>query len=124
MAQIFKLYKNYSRIWPEPFKTQLDQIISVSRSCLADKVNEFNDLLDMLPKHTAMTWTKCQFKLVMFGIATDTLTLATYNAVQISKLDDKINTNNQIVEHLIDITNLHKQHFKAVDQKVKVNATK
>jgi hypothetical protein len=54
----------------------------------------------------------------MFGITTAGLTLATYNTVQISKLDAKIAANDKKLAHLIDITYLHEKHFKAEDQKI------
>jgi hypothetical protein len=46
------------------------------------------------------------------------LTLATYNTARISKLETQIAQNNKQLDHLVNITNLHKQHFKAVDQEL------
>jgi pyrimidine operon attenuation protein/uracil phosphoribosyltransferase len=82
----------------------MKQIIEVSHSCLSDKVHNFIHILDALPIHTTVTKTKRQFDLVTFGIATTGLTLATYNADQILKLENKILANEK---KLIDITNLH-----------------
>ncbi len=108
----------YIRIWSEPFKTQVKQVVEVSRSCITDKVGNFMDLLDALPRHTTITRTKWQFDLISFGIVTANITLSTYNAIQISKLENKIAANKKKVDHLNDITNLHEKHFKAVDQKL------
>jgi hypothetical protein len=80
--------------------------------------HNFINIQDALPKHTTVTRTKRQFDLVTLGIATAALTLATYNTVQISKVKNKITANEKKLDHLIDITNLHKQHFKAVDTKL------
>jgi hypothetical protein len=79
-------------------------------------VNHFNDLLDTSPCHNPQTCTKWQFNIITFRVAMADLTLATANAVQISKLEDKINC--QKVNHLIDITNLHEQLSKGVDDKI------
>ncbi len=76
------------------------------------------DILDALSWHTTVTRTKRQFDIVTFSITTAGLTLATYNAVQISKLENKIAANKKKLDLLIDITSLHKQHFKVVDQKL------
>jgi hypothetical protein len=46
------------------------------------------------------------------------LTLATYNTARISKLETQIAQNNKRLDHLVDITSLHEQHFKAVDKKL------
>jgi hypothetical protein len=46
------------------------------------------------------------------------LTLATFNTARISKLETQIAHNNKRLDHLVDITALHEQHFKAVDQKL------
>jgi hypothetical protein len=106
--QIYDRYDKYIRIWPEPFKTQTKQVVKVNRSCITDKVNDFIDLLDALPRYRTVTRTKRQFDLITFGIASARLAFATYNAIQISKLENKIAANKKKVDHLIDITNLHK----------------
>jgi hypothetical protein len=46
------------------------------------------------------------------------LTLATFNTAKISKLETQIAHNNKRLDHLVDITTLHKQYFKAVNQKL------
>jgi hypothetical protein len=46
------------------------------------------------------------------------LTLATFNTAKISHLETQIAHNNKRLDHLVDITMLHKQHFKAVDKKL------
>jgi len=51
--KIFQQYHNYIELWPEPFQTQAEQIAEVSRSCIADKINDFVDILDALPHHQA-----------------------------------------------------------------------
>jgi hypothetical protein len=43
---IFDRYHRYIEIWPEPHKTQVEQIAELSRSCLADKQNDFNNMLE------------------------------------------------------------------------------
>ncbi len=98
----------------------MKQVVEVSHSCIMDKVNDFIDLLDALLRHTTGTRTKQLFELVTFGIAMTRLTLATYNMVQISKLENKIAANEK-VDHLVDITNLREQQFKAVDQKLDIS---
>jgi hypothetical protein len=71
----------------------MKQVVKVSHSCLTDKIDDFIDHLDTLPRHTTVTRIKHQLDLITFGIATVSLTLATYNAVQISKLENKIAAN-------------------------------
>jgi hypothetical protein len=46
------------------------------------------------------------------------LTLATFNTARISKLETQIAHNNKRLDHLVGITTLYEQHFKAVDQKL------
>jgi hypothetical protein len=46
------------------------------------------------------------------------LTLSTINTAKISALESKIALNNKRLDHLVDITALHEQHFKVVDQKL------
>ncbi len=96
----------------------MKQIIEVICSCFLDKINDFINILDVLPmpRYVTVTKTKRQFNLVTFGVATAGLTLTTYNAVQISKLNNRIVAKKNL-DQLIDITNLHEQHFKAMDTK-------
>jgi hypothetical protein len=49
-------------------------------------------------------------------MSTAALTLSTYDSAHISTLKSQIVVNNKKVNHLIDITNLHEQHFKAVNE--------
>jgi hypothetical protein len=46
------------------------------------------------------------------------LTLATFNTAKISHLETQVAHNNKRLDHLVDITMLHEQHFKAVDKKL------
>ncbi|MFN9938427.1 MAG: hypothetical protein ACK56I_03030, partial [bacterium] len=51
-------------------------------------------------------------------MSTAALTLSTFNTVKISHLETQIVNNNKRLDHLVDITALHEQHFKAVDKKI------
>ncbi len=48
-ADIFDKYHRYIKMWPEPFRTQVEEVAEISRSCLADKLTDFNNMLDALP---------------------------------------------------------------------------
>ena len=120
---IFDRYHRYIEIWPEPHKTQVEQIAELSRSCLADKHNDFNNMLDALPQHEVVTREKRFLDLVSLGMSTAALTLASFNSAKISHLETQIVNNNKRLDHLVDITALHGKHFKAVDQKLDDMAT-
>ena len=120
---IFDRYHRYIEIWPEPHKTQVEQIAELSRSCLADKHNDFNNMLDALPQHEVVTREKRFLDLVALGMSTAALTLASFNSAKISHLETQIVNNNKRLDHLVDITALHGKHFKAVDQKLDDMAT-
>jgi hypothetical protein len=76
---IFDRYHRYIEIWPEPHKTQVEQIAELSRSCLADKQNDFNNMLDALPQHEVVTREKRFLDLVALGMSSAALTLASFN---------------------------------------------
>jgi hypothetical protein len=84
--KIFESNANYTSIWTKPSHTQILSIINTSWSCLGDKINGFNNLIDALSKHTTVTHTKRQFDIITFGVITTRLTLATFNTIKISKL--------------------------------------
>ncbi len=52
---IFNLYHNYIKKWPESFRTQVEEVAEISRACIADKVNNFKDILDALPQYEVVT---------------------------------------------------------------------
>jgi len=54
-ANIFSQYHNYMGLWPEPFHTQVEEVAELSRACIEDKVNDFIDILDALPKNEVKT---------------------------------------------------------------------
>jgi hypothetical protein len=111
--KIFQQYHYYIEQWPELFQTETEEIVEVSRSCIADKINDFVDILDALPHRH-----KRFHDLVALGMSTTALTLSTYNSTRISMLESQIVLNNKKVDHLVDVSNLHKQYFKVVDQKL------
>jgi uncharacterized coiled-coil protein SlyX len=117
-AQIFKTYHNYIDKWPEPFRTQVDEVADISKSCLADKLNDFTNILAALPEYEVVTRDKRFLDLVSFGMSAAALTLATFNTAKISHLETQIAHNNKRLDHLVNVTTLHEQHFKAVDKKL------
>jgi hypothetical protein len=114
---ILNQYHRYIEKWPEPFCTQVKEVAEISRSCVADKLNDFNNILTMLPQYKVITRDKWFLDLVAIGMSAAALTLLTFNLARISTLKMQIVNNNNSVDHLVNITNLHKKHFKAVDQK-------
>jgi hypothetical protein len=115
--KIFNQYHNYIKWWPKPFRTQVQEVTEISQSCLADKVNDFVDILEALPQHTVIMHDKRFLDLVAIGMSTAALMLSTFNLARISTLESQIASNNKWVDHLVDITSLHEKHFKAVDHK-------
>jgi hypothetical protein len=49
---IFNQYHQYIEKCPEPFLTQVEEVAEISCSCLADKLNDFNDTL---PQYEVVT---------------------------------------------------------------------
>jgi hypothetical protein len=94
------------------------KVAKISRSCLTDKLNDFNNILDALPQYKVITRDKCFLNLVALSISAAALTLSTFNSAKISHLETQIVNNNKRVDHLIDITALHENHFRTVDQKL------
>jgi hypothetical protein len=115
---IFEHYHNYIEQWPEQFRTQTEEFAEVSCSCLADKINDFTDILDSLPHHQVVTRSKRFLDHVALCMPMAALTLASYSSARILKLETQIDTSSKKLDHLVDITNLHEQHFKAMDQKL------
>jgi hypothetical protein len=115
---IFNQYHNYIERWPEPFLTQVEEVAEISHSCIAEKVNDFKDILDALPQYEVVTRDKRFLDLVVLGMSVAALTLSTFNSAKISTLVTQMASNNKWVDHLVDITSLHEKHFKAVDHKL------
>jgi len=76
----------------------------------------FTDLLASLPHvHERQ---RCQWDVVAFGTATAALSLATYNTVQISKLETAIEAQQAKTDLLTDISKLHEHHMHKLDNMV------
>ncbi len=63
-------------MWPEPFRTQVEEVAEISRSCLADKLTDFNNMLDALPQYKVITRDKRFLDLVALGMSEAALTLS------------------------------------------------
>jgi hypothetical protein len=96
----------------------MKSLLEISQSCLADKLNDFTSILVALPEYEVITRDKHFLDLVSFGMSAAVLTLATFNTAKISYLEMQIVHNNKRLDHLVDITTLHEQHFKAIDKKL------
>ena len=76
----------------------------------------FTDLLESLPHvHERQ---RCQWDIAAFATATAALSLATYNTVQISKLETAIEAQQAKTDLLTDITKLHEHHMHKLDNMV------
>jgi hypothetical protein len=73
----------------------VDKVADISRSCLADKLNDFNNILVTLPEYEVITRDKRFLNLVSFGMSAAALTLATFNTAKISHLETQIAHNNK-----------------------------
>jgi len=84
LTLIFNQYHRYIEKWPEPFCTQVNEVAEISRSCLADKLTDFNNMLDALLQYEVITRDKWFLDLVALGMSTAALTLSTFNSAKIS----------------------------------------
>jgi hypothetical protein len=116
--KIFLEYRKYVDKWQEPHRTQLEEIAELSCFIIANQISDFIDMLDALPAHEIVTREKRFLDLIALGMSAASLTLSTINTAKISALESKIALNNKRLDHLVDITALHEQHFKVVDPKL------
>jgi hypothetical protein len=84
-AQIFQTYHTYIDKWPEPFRTQVEEVANISKSCLADKLNNFTKILAALPEYEVISRDKQFLDLIFFGMSAAALTLATFNTARIKR---------------------------------------
>jgi hypothetical protein len=104
-ANIFSQYHKYMGLWPEPFHTQVEEVAELSRACIEDKVNNFIDILDALPKNEVKTRDKRFLDLVALGMSAAALTLSTFNSARISTLETQITSESTILLTLLASTN-------------------
>jgi hypothetical protein len=90
---IFNNYHNYIEKWPKPFCTQVEEVAEISCSCIADKVNNFIDILDALPQYKVITCDKRFLDLVDLGMSAAAFTLSIFNSARISTLETQIVAN-------------------------------
>ncbi len=57
-ANIFQTYHAYIDKWPEPFRTQVEEVAEISRSCLEEKLNDFSNMLAALPEYEIVSRNK------------------------------------------------------------------
>jgi hypothetical protein len=78
-AQIFEHCQTYNAKWPELFRTQVNEVPDISKSCLSDKLNDISNILVALPEYQVITRNKQFLHLIFFGMSFAALTLATFN---------------------------------------------
>jgi hypothetical protein len=87
----------------ELYKSDINQVFKL-----------FKDLLASLPHVPEQQ--RRQWDVASFVVATSALTLSTYNTVQISKLESKIEAQQQKTDLLTDILKIHEQHLHQLDR--------
>jgi len=50
-VNIFSKYQKYTNLWPEPFRTQVEEVAELSCACIEDKMTDFIDILNAFPKN-------------------------------------------------------------------------
>jgi hypothetical protein len=104
-ANIFSQYHKYMGLWPEPFHTQVEEVAEHSRTCIEDKINDFIDILDALPKNEVKTRDKRFLDVVDLGMSAAALTLSTFNSARISTLKTQITSESTILSTILASTN-------------------
>jgi hypothetical protein len=74
-TDIFDKYHRYIKMWPDPFRTQVEEVAEISRSCLANKLTDFNNMLEALPQYEVITRDNLFLDLVALGMSMAALTL-------------------------------------------------
>ncbi len=67
-AKISETYHKYIDKWPEPLRMQVDEVADISKSCLADKLNDFTNILATLPEYEIVSRDKRFLDLISFGM--------------------------------------------------------
>jgi hypothetical protein len=58
----------------------VEEVAEIIHSCIADKVNDFIDILDALPQNEVITCDKRFLDLVALGMSAAALMLSTFNS--------------------------------------------
>ncbi len=106
------------------FKFNLDQYnratLNITFDLYKSDINQvfklFKDLLASLPHVPERQ--RQQWDVASFVVATSALTLSTYNTVQISKMESKIEAQKQKTDLLMDIINIHEQYLHQLDRMI------
>jgi hypothetical protein len=98
-------------------RAMLNSMFELYKSDINQVFKLFHDLLASLP-HVPERQRR-QWDIASFIAATSSLTLSTYNTVQISKLETAIEAQKQKTDLLADIVKLHEQHLHQLDKMIK-----
>jgi hypothetical protein len=97
-------------------RATLNSTFELYKSDIRQVFKLFQDLLASLP-HVPKRQRR-QWDIASFVAATASLTLYTYNTVQISKLEKAIEAQKQKTDLLADIVKLHEQHLHQMDRMI------
>jgi hypothetical protein len=97
-------------------KNTLNSTFQLYKGNTAEIFKLFDNLLVSLPHVLAQQ--QRQWDIAWFVAATSALTLATYNTIQISKLESTIEAIKTKMDLLTDITKVHERHLHKLDKMV------
>jgi len=97
-------------------RAMLKSMFELYKSDIRQVFKLFQDLLASLPHVPERQ--RQQWDTTSFVAATASLTLSTYNTMQISKLETAIEAQKQKTDLLADIVKLHEQHLHQLDRMI------
>jgi hypothetical protein len=100
----------------EPFKTIAKMTRDVSLITISASIEDFQDVIKALPQTTEIDMPGQPKCFVAIGIAIAAMALSSFNANQITELNNEISALKSKTDLLLDISHLHKAHLHHLEE--------
>jgi len=102
----------------ETFKSITKLVTYVSLALIDGSLEDFRDIINALPQKTKISTPGRPKRFIAIGISIAAMAMSTFNTVQITQLNEEINTLKEKTDLILDVVHLHEKHLHHLEEKL------
>jgi hypothetical protein len=102
----------------EPFKSITKSVTDVSLAIFEGSLEDFHDIIKALPQKKEISMPGRPKRLIAIGISIAAMAMLKINTIQITQLNEEINTLKEKTDLILDIVHLHEKHLHHLEEKL------
>jgi hypothetical protein len=102
----------------EPFKSITKSATDVSLAIIEGYLEDFCVIIKALPQKSEISMPGRPKQFIEIGISIAAMVMSTFNTVQITQLNEEINTLKEKMDLILDVVHIHERHLHHLEEKM------